>query len=158
MGETLEVQGPHAIQGDYACTRLGLNDVEKYWPQMLEELRKIRHVWEIWWTEDALYMQAVSGNMQVWVAGKPPAFNIVVFTQILHYPANSVLQAILMFGTKVDSVLPVVVGTLEHFALEHGCKYAEVFGRGGWERKLEKYGFSLSATLLSKPLGELRRH
>lgn len=158
MGETLEVSGPFATQGEFACSRLGLGEVEKYWPEMLLELRKIKHLWDIWWTEEALYIQCVSGNMQVWVAGKPPSFSIVVFSQILHYPANSVLQAVLMFGTKVDEVLPVVVGTLEHFALEHGCKYAEVFGRHGWSKKLENYGFRASATMFSKPLGELRRH
>lgn len=158
MGEALEVHGPIAIQGEFACQRLSVNDIEGYWPEMVKELRKISHVWDRWWTEESLYLQTISGNMQVWVAGKPPEFNLVVFSQVLNYPANSIFQAVLMFGNKIEETLPVVVGTLEHFAAESGCRYAEIFGREGWTRKLDRFGFRGSAVLLTKPIGELRRH
>lgn len=158
MGETVEVLGPVSTLGENACQRLSPEQIAKYWPEMVLELRKISHVWDTWWTEDSLRLQMLTENMQVWAAGKPPVFHLVVVTQVLHYPANSILQAVLAFGTKVDEVLPLVVGTLEHYAQVHGCRYAEVFGRFGWQRKLEKFGYSKSATMMTKPLGILRRH
>lgn len=150
--------GRPAILGENACSLLPHTDVEKFWPHIVMELRKISHVWDMWWTEESLHMAVMSGTMEVWVAGRPPEFKLVFFTQILHFPANSILQVVLMFGTRLRELTPVIAATLEQYAEEHGCRYAEVFGRHGWERILERQGFKRSASVFTKPLGEFRRH
>lgn len=144
--------------GERACKQLTFREIEDFWPAMLLELRKISHLWDMWWTEESLHHMCMTGMMQVWVAGVPPTFHIVVITQICVYPAGSTLQGVLGFGTKVDEVIPLLVETLEHYAQKHECRYTEIVGRLGWEKKLERFGYRPTAKIYSKPLGELRRH
>lgn len=153
------IAGSVSQMGDDICSRLWPQDVERFWPSIVEELRKIPHTWQTWHTEESLFVALTMGHMQAWAVGDPRVgFHLCIFTTIAVFPASRILQTVLMFGNKVDKVLPLVVATLEHFAQEEGCQYAEVFGRYGWERKLSSYGYRKTASVLTKPLGALRRH
>lgn len=159
MGETLEILSERdARLGPTHCHLMTADEVEVFWPEMQKELLTISHLWEMWWTIESFHFMVLNGHMQVWVVGTPPTFHLILITQICHYPAGPVLQAVLTFGSQIDSVLDLVVGTLEHFAEKNGCKYTEVFGRPGWKRKLNRFGYRDSTRVFVKPIGELRRH
>lgn len=158
MGEALNLMSGAATQGEFACKPLNDQEVEQFWPEIAEELQKVHHIWDHWWTLESLYIQVATGGMQVWVAGKPPSFNLVTFTQLCNYPANTILQIVIMFGERVEETLPVVMNTLEHYAEMRGCRYMEAVGRPGWKKFFERYGARQRSVVFEKPLGEFRRH
>ena len=41
---------------------------------------------------------------------------------------------------------------IEEFAKGYGCKYTSVYGRRGWLRRLEKFGYKQPYTLLMKEI------
>lgn len=158
MGEALDLSKGVSTQGEFACKALSIEEVEKFWPQMVEELRKVAHIWDTWWTLESLHLMATTGGMRIWVAGKPPNFNLVTFTQIIQYPANSVLHIVIMFGTKVEETLPIVLNTLETYAEMNECRVMEAVGRSGWKRFFQRFGARQRSVIFEKPIGVLRRH
>lgn len=155
MGQALtELHVPR--NAEFEVARLVGDGLVHHWPAIAGEMEKVAEVWNTWWTVEALQDAAFSGRMQVWTAGDATAFHIVVFTQILYYPANTVLQLVLALGNSLDEAMPVLNATLEKFAAMNGCGVAEIIGRPGWERKLREVGFRKKAVVLTKRLGAFR--
>ena len=65
----------------------------------------------------------------MWGFGPKDEIRIFVFTQIIHFPANRVLQAFLCFGNSLDEALPIIEATFERFAMETECSRLEITGR-----------------------------
>ena len=119
-----------------------------YWPAIERQLDFIPQYWSFWWTKDAIYGLTMDGTFQCWGAGTETELKMVMFSQVAHYPANTILQVFLAFGTGIDEVTSGVVETFRRFAVERGCTGVEVTGRPGWETKLKKVGFRrVSSTL-----------
>lgn len=112
--------------------------LDAYWPAISRELKKIRHTWERYWTLESLKYGVLRGNFQLWISGKEGEFSMVLFTQILQYPAGDILQAFLAFG-KLEENIPVLAATMEHVARVAECSSFEIQGRAGWSRLLKKY-------------------
>jgi hypothetical protein len=112
-----------------------------YWPAISQELDSIPQFWAPWWTKEAIYGLTMDGTFQCWGAGTETELKVVVFTQVAHYPANTILQIFLAFGTGIDEVTSGLVTVFERFAAESGCTMVEVVGRLGWEPKLRDIGF-----------------
>jgi hypothetical protein len=107
-----------------------------YWPWIERELDTVSHTWYGHWTKESLRDLALCGQFQVWGFGPPNQIRIVVFTQLIHYPAGIVLQGFLSFGNSLDLALPIMEATFERFALETGCWRCEIVGRKSWGRKI----------------------
>lgn len=123
-----------------------------YWPKISEELDHIPHVWSQWWTKEALFTAVLERRMEVWAVGPKDMFTVILFTQVLNYPASRVLQVFLAFGRGIDEVLPTLDATLDRYASIQGCTSIEVIGRDGWEKKLQSVGFKPSSIVLSRPV------
>lgn len=123
--------------------------LEHYWPNIQEQLELIPHTWEKWWTIDSLQYQAFSGNMQVWAVGTPNTVHLVVFTRIACYPVGLLLQCFLAFGNNLRRSLPILVASLQKYAMDNGCYRAEVYGRSGWVKTLEKFGFEFENVVMA---------
>lgn len=157
MNETLARSASTAPKS-YSVRQLLVQELDIYWDAMLIELRKIRHVWDVWWTEETLYEMIVADGIQVWVVGDDNSFHLVVFTQVRDYPANSILFIMLMFGNKLSKSLPFLQAVLEDYADKTGCTMVEAVGRKGWERVLRPLGFECAQVVMLKKLEKVRRH
>lgn len=157
MNETLTGSASVVPRG-YSVRQLPISEVDIHWDAMLIELRKIRHAWGVWWTEEALYEMVMRDGIQVWVVGDEGSFHLVVFTQVLHYPANRIFHTMLMFGNGFLRAFPSLQATFEDYADKAGCTMAETVGRKGWERVLRPLGFEPTQVVLHKKLEKVRRH
>jgi hypothetical protein len=83
---------------EFEASRLRKEEIVYYWPWMEVELDRVTHIWCGHWTKEALYELALSERFQVWGFGPKDEIRIFVFTQIIHFPANRILQAFLCFG------------------------------------------------------------
>jgi hypothetical protein len=132
----------------YEASRLRTEEVVYYWPFIDIELDRVPHIWCGHWTKDSLYELTMNDRFQLWGFGPPDQIRVFVFTQIVHYPANRILQAFLCFGNSLDEALPIIEATFERFAMETECKLFEIMGRKGWERKLR--GFKHDYAVMTK--------
>lgn len=115
-----------------------LPELMLFWPSINKELDTVPHIWNTHWTKEALYSGAMMGRFQVWGFGPAGQISVVVFTEIVNYPANKILYAFLAFGNSLERVLPCIEAVLERFAQESECSICEVTGRPGWERKIPR--------------------
>lgn len=148
MGETLTTPAGQSVAEGYKATRLSTSDIVQLWPQVVEQLMCIPHIWTGRWTLDALYTLSINSRFQLWAFGPEEELRVIVFTQIIEYPASRVVQAFLCFGNSLDDALPIIEATLERFCIENECKTFELVGRRAWERKLK--GFTLDCVVLTK--------
>jgi hypothetical protein len=123
----------------YEVMRIPPEILAEWWPKFERELDRVPHIWEEQWTKTALREAVMSDWVQVWGFGPPEQTRVVVFTQVVDFPVGKVLQIFLGFGNSLDAALPVMEAAFERLAIVSGCKFCEIIGRPGWERKLPRF-------------------
>lgn len=148
MAEALDtLAGGTASMGQYMRYRENI-DVE---------LERIRELWERRWTKPWIHEAVIRGLWQCWFFTKDEHIKVVVYTQVIDYPASRVLWVPLALGNGVDELLPLIEATLERFGQEMGCDECEITGRRGWERKLS-HRFKAQGVLLWAPIAPSTMH
>lgn len=141
---------------EYLVERLTPEKLNVYWPFIGQEMSRVPHIWEKWWTQPYLWDAAHKGIVQCWSVGPPNRVHLVVFSQILYFPANVILQVFLALGNDLEACMPVLGASLEKFAIDNGCTLVQVVGRKGWGKVLEQYGFSGETVNLFAPIQTVR--
>lgn len=127
-----------------------------YWPMIERELKTVPHIWQDFWTLDAIRERTSEGHFQCWAAGTSNQVKIVCWTNAILYPAGRVLNAFLMIGQNIDECIPKLDAVLEKYAQDLNCHLALVTGRRGWGAKLKSYGFRDASTSFTKRLDNRR--
>ena len=125
-----------------------------YWPAISKELHAVRHVWDLWWTEDALRQAVLDGWMNVWAIGGSESISLVLFTQIVYYPANKMLRVVLTVGNRLEEFFDVAEAALEKYSIDNGCMYMEAHGREGWGRRVP--GIVKHGTMFTRKVTNLK--
>lgn len=134
-----------------------LSAVEFYWSNIVEMLKRVPDTWAST-TLEALYNNAISGNMQVWLIGPKDKIVVVAFTHILNFPAARILEVIWLGGQGALDGLDVMDSTISEFARVQGCSRIDITGRRGWLPEAKRHGFREVATIFSRPVVHERRH
>jgi len=146
------------VKPEIVCGLMSQVNIERFWPQMVHELNRVPHIWNKWWTLEALRGQALGGGIQMWGVSHGRSIQMVVCSVLVDFPAGRALQVFLAFGNSMDESLPTVVATLENFALSMDCKRVEVVGREGWEKVLARHGLKYEHSTLSIDLSKRSVH
>lgn len=133
-------------------------EFDDYWLLIAKELDRVPHIWNVWWTKEYLYEGGMSGRFQVWAVGPKTQVRLVLFSQVVFYPANRILQAVCMIGNSFEECAPVLEACLVRWAQLHECTVMEVVGRPGLEKALAPYGLRKSGVVLSKAVPNERIH
>lgn len=144
------------IEPERVSYRLPVENFVQFWPQIVRELDRIPQYWAPWWTKESLMQGVLAGRFQAWGIGTQTELKIMLLTQIVNYPAASVLYCFLMFGhdEKLEEAFDALEPSLLRFANEAGCKLCEVQARPGFKRALKKYGFVQNSVVLSRAITE----
>lgn len=129
----------HDKEFDVEARRLTPEAWSVYWPFITKELDTIPQWWEPYWTKDFINHAVMTGGWQAWGFGEYDKINVVVLTQIIMYPGGRILQMMLAFGNNLPMVAPLIDATLERFAVEAECPYAEIVGREGWVQYFPRF-------------------
>jgi hypothetical protein len=143
---------------DSAGPTMGLleeGELEKFWPQIVNMLQTVPHTWTHW-TIDTFWEQAERGNLQVWGIGLGNTISLVLFTQVVRYPALSTLHVIWAGGKFREEYIPIIDSTLARFGEIQECDRLEVIGRPGWEKMFKNWGMVKVSTVLAKPIRKTR--
>ena len=138
------------------AVQMPLERFVEMWPHIQRELDRVPHVWDPWYTKQHIFNAVLAGQFQVWGAGHDGSPRIVLFTQIVFYPAAKVLQGILVLGNSLDRCADAIWAATEKFAKEQECDRIEILGRAGWERKLDRFGFRKVSVVLSANVNQTR--
>lgn len=142
MGEALDL--------GYQTEHMTNEVFELYWPHISQELDRVPHIWQRYFTKEYLYQAPLAGQFDVWGVGPDSQIRLIVYTRILDCPASRILQLTLALGNDVEACLPSLTATLEKLANDAGCQYCEIVGRLGWERLLP--GFKRTEVVLTRSL------
>jgi hypothetical protein len=137
-------------------TKVELMDIvriEHYWPQIKEALQRVEpeHLRGI--TSSWLLGKALANEIQIWGVGDEERIDLLLLTSLnQELSGEKVLRVVLLFGQLLDEHLFEGLKGVHCLAKHEGCARIEVHGRRGWERKLRKFGYTLTSVVLECPV------
>lgn len=82
------------------------------------------------------------GTYALWVVLDEDDNIVAAFTtRLIVYPSRRALALDWVGGTRMKEWADQMIDTMRQYANEVGCEHLEGYGRKGWGRFLEKYGF-----------------
>lgn len=82
------------------------------------------------------------GSYVLWVVLDEDDSVIAAFTtRLIMYPQRKALALDWVGGTRMNEWSDLMIDTMRNYANELGCSHLEGYGRKGWGRALQKYGF-----------------
>jgi hypothetical protein len=82
------------------------------------------------------------GTYALWVVLDEDDNIVAAFTtRLIVYPSRRALALDWVGGTRMKEWADQMIDTMRQYAREVGCEHLEGYGRKGWGRFLEKYGF-----------------
>jgi hypothetical protein len=82
------------------------------------------------------------GTYALWVVLDEDDNIVAAFTtRLIVYPSRRALALDWVGGTRMKEWADQMIDTMRQYASEVGCEHLEGYGRKGWGRFLEKYGF-----------------
>lgn len=108
---------------------------------------------------DDIYDGAKSGAYLLWIVISDNSVIIATFTtRISTYPRRRAMCIDFLAGSKMDQWLETVSSTISEHAVKCDCDLIEGYGRKGWQRTLEKFGWRLAYPTYHKDLrGHVKR-
>ena len=113
------------------------NEAFARWDEIAPVLQRVFDRFDIGITTDNLLQDILTRDMQLWDCGSGYAI-----TQIVIKPNFKVLTIPYIAGDGMDEWLGELFETVKAFGQSNGCKYLEGYGRKGWQRRLESFGFA----------------
>lgn len=89
------------------------------------------------------------GNYQSWLVD-----GLHIITCVVPYESFTRLRITHAHGNLQQDTVVKALSIMENFATVVGCKSVEIYGRGGWAKKLREYGYRQQYVVLIKELGE----
>tara|TARA_R110000796_G_scaffold80454_1_gene178149 strand:+ start:1134 stop:1562 length:429 start_codon:yes stop_codon:yes gene_type:complete len=100
-----------------------------------------------------IYHKIEDGSMQLWVLSDDNTEIVsVLTTEIVEYPRKTTCRIVTLGGKDLDLWVADWLETLEAWALEKGCVAMETCCRKGFIKKLERFGYENTYTVLGKEL------
>ena len=101
---------------------------------------------------DDIYQKLLTTDMQLWMVFSEDAEIVsVLTTEVVLYPRMKTCRIVTLGGKDMDDWVEQFLEVLEEWALENDCVC-----RKGFIKKLEKYGYEHTYTILTKKLQTLQ--
>jgi hypothetical protein len=139
------------LLGNIAISGVRHNQVHLIWkevePFIAKALKHADDKYNLRYVKLSLFKR----DMQLWVLEKGKEIVGCVVTQICIYPNSKRLLIFALAGEGFDN-WQHHFATIKAWAKEEGCESCEIYGRPGWERKLNTMGFEKISTVLKVKL------
>lgn len=117
---------------------LTVDEAVKDWPKIEPLLSRVLERFDYGSDANDVLADVMSGRRMIWSINN---FEGVAVLEICPLPKFSVLDVPLLAGDNMKNWLSPLIRQLTLYAKSSGCKYIDAFGRRGWTRQLEEYGF-----------------
>ena len=106
---------------------------------------------------DDIYEKLLTTDMQLWIVFSEDAEIVsVLTTEIVIYPRVKTCRIVTLGGKDMDDWVEQFLKMLEEWALENNCEAMETACRKGFIKKLEKFDYEHTYTILTKKLQTLQ--
>ena len=105
-------------------------------------------------SEDDIFLKVSEGEWQLWLRTDEVNLDAVMFTRL----SNSELHILFLGGSGLEKYLLKGLEMLERFALHHNAREVVLWGRHGWDRLLDKFGYSQQGARIVKDLIKAYAH
>jgi hypothetical protein len=107
-------------------------------------------------TIDDIYERLLKAEMQLWLVFNEDAkIKSVLTTEVVIYPRMKTCRIVTLGGRELDIWVEQFLDVLEEWAIENDCVAMETACRRGFIKKLEKFGYEHTYTILTKELQTL---
>ena len=107
-------------------------------------------------TIDDIYERLLKAEMQLWLVFDGDAkIKSVLTTEVVFYPRMKTCRIVTLGGTELDIWVEQFLDVLEEWAIDNDCVAMETACRKGFIKKLEKFGYEHTYTILTKELQTL---
>ncbi len=107
-------------------------------------------------TIDDIYERLLKAEMQLWLVFDEDAkIKSVLTTEVVIYPRMKTCRIVTLGGRELDIWVEQFLDVLEEWAIENDCVAMETACRRGFIKKLEKFGYEHTYTILTKELQTL---
>ena len=107
-------------------------------------------------TIDDIYERLLKAEMQLWLVFDGDAkIKSVLTTEVVIYPRMKTCRIVTLGGTELDIWVEQFLDVLEEWAIDNDCVAMETACRKGFIKKLEKFGYEHTYTILTKELQTL---
>ena len=100
---------------------------------------------------DSIKDSLIKGIMQLWVILDDKDVCAAVVTQAVSYPNQKVIEILFIGGSGMSSWLHLI-NDIKLWSKNLGYDAVQIYGRPGWEKLLDKYGFYKTHVLLRTKL------
>jgi len=121
-------------------------DIEKVWPSILPYVRDTLEYSDNKYSLQSIKTALLEKEMQLWLATQGVNILSYAITQIITYPTHKRLCVAFVGGIEMFQWIHFV-NELKEWGKYHGCSAVEGYGRPGWEKALEKFGFKKIQTI-----------
>jgi hypothetical protein len=102
---------------------------------------------------DDIYEKLINRDMQLWVLENEEAEILsVLTTEIVLYPRMQTCRIVTLGGKGMDDWAEEFLAVLEEWAIKNDCVAMETGCRKGFIKKLKKFGYEHTYTILTKEL------
>lgn len=138
------------VQTDLVFTPLPKDYVPRLWSEIARVLKKSVETSDGKYQVDDLLELALNDELVLWVVLDPAKDDEVIAaltTRLIRYPQRNGMAMDWVGGTRMREWLPMAHPVMIDYAKDHNCWHMEGFGRKGWGRMLEKYGWKPDYTV-----------
>ena len=143
------------VQTDLVFTALPTDYVTRLWPQIAKVLEKAVATSEGRYTLDDIYKRIMEDELVAWVVLDPAKDDEIIAaitTRLIKYPTRDAMAMDWIGGARMREWLPIAHEKIVRYAKDYNCWHLEGYGRKGWGRWLERYGWKPDYTVYKMEL------
>lgn len=156
MGEALEAIRAQERASTSEIALFTPEQVEQFWPSIVEELAKVPHLWQERHTLQGLRYATLSRGVQVWGVSDGEMWKLISMSQLLEYETGRALNVLMLFGQMRPEFIDILAAGFERFCQHTGCVRVEAIVRPGLEPLLAKFGARRVGVAMVKDIYPMR--
>ena len=103
-----------------------------------------------------IYEKLINRDMQLWVLEDEEAEIVACLTtEIMIYPKKKTCRIVTLGGKNLDEWVEGLLHVIESWAIDNDCEAIETACRKGFTKKIMKFGYDHTYTILGKELNTL---
>lgn len=139
--------------GKYEFVAVPHNEVHIVWPHVAQMLKAAADTASGRASPGRIMEECSAGMMTLWVVlDAEKNVKAALCTKEIQYPSRKALAVPWVGGEDMKNWLAMVMDTLDRVAESTGCDLIEGYGREGWLRHLEKFGWRKAYAVFEKDI------
>lgn len=139
------------VDGEFILYGISSANVDEVFPQIKPFLESSTQYSDGAFTPSDILKAVKQKEMQLWVVAKDGIIYSAVITEVKLFPSEQHLNILFLSGNQMTKWIHLIKDLIAR-AKENKCDAVKVYGRRGWIKILNEYGFKESHVVLKLDL------